>query len=204
MNLSSFLFFKNKTNYLWLIALIINIFYLLPMLDSAYILDDSIWSYTRGTLAEHKWSPFQLYFHHFKGFINIGVFRPLNFYYVFIFSWINSLKIYKFLFLIMIIINLFLFRYLITLLTQSRVVAILAVGMMPILFQFRAYYDPILIFHWQQQTILSCTLISLITLLKYLSTQKKYLLFFSLLAYSGFFMPLSSSFASRLENLCTF
>ncbi len=178
--------FYDHRKYLCLVifAVILAAISLSPMLASGYFSDDSRLSLTNGdllianqTVPEMTLSGMVAWMH------NEGRFFPLAWYLYLFFSIIDNLFLYKISILIFVIINIIVFAYFIEIVTNSPSIAFFSILLPPLFFQFRLYHDPILSFYWLQQIVFLYTFISLIFLVYYLQTGKRYFLMLSSFSY---------------------
>jgi hypothetical protein len=113
-----------------------------------------------------------------------GRYYPFSNYAYILFDTIEgNLQSYRIFIFVNIFINIYLIGKLIKFINTDKRVVILPFLIMPIFFQFRIFYDPILSFHALMQITLTFLLISLITLIKFTKTHKIHLLFASYLSF---------------------
>ncbi|MCK4825839.1 hypothetical protein KA005_59370, partial [bacterium] len=162
------------------------IFSLHPLLNSGYYSDDIGTSIVKGKLEYENISLLSYIIDNLKTSItSIGRFLPVGQIFgstVMYFS--SSIALYKSLVLLLILSNIFLFGYFTYVISKDHYVSILLMLLIPLLFQFRLYHDPILSFGGGLQIILSFLLASLILLLKYLEGGNRKYLFISILFYN--------------------
>ena len=106
-----------------------------------------------------------------------GRYYPFSNYAYILFDAIEgNLQSYRIFIFVNVLINIYLIGKLIKCTNTDKKVVIFPFLIMPIFFQFRIFYDPILSFHALMQITLTFILISLITLIKYNKKHKIYLL----------------------------
>jgi hypothetical protein len=177
-------FFKNRIEIglsLLLVAFIV--LSLMPLLSSGYFNDDAISSQISYILKSENKTLLAYTFEAFWGWVKTqGRFYPLACYNYLIFLFLPLLT-YKLTILLFVLFDVFLFGYLIKLMTNSRALAFLAMLMTPAFFQFRLINDPILSYHFLLQILFGELMISLIFFHKFLVEPKRSLMIISLIAY---------------------
>src|SRR5438105_2233357 len=147
---------------------LVTLLLLSPLLHCGYNGDDLINSSMPGILAEHATNvPSFIAYHIDKGVHQAGRFFPFVFYYFVIFASVRDLFVYRLLTLLMIGLNLFLFTRLVSRLTASPRLGMASALLTPLLFQFRAYHDPILSFCFLLPLLWTLLLGSLLLLDRY-------------------------------------
>ncbi len=145
--------------------------------------DDAINSLTPGVSMDSNKSISELTTDSITGWFKTGRFFPFSVYGYALFSLVQSLFVYKLSILFLIIANIAIFGYFVKLITRSQSLSLLSMAILPLLFQLRSYHDPILAFAGVQQIIFLYTFGSLIFLIHYLRTNKKYYLAPSIILY---------------------
>lgn len=159
---------------------------LLPLLSSGYYSDDLINSTIKGQLELQN-----ITFVHYlidenrRWVTSRGRFFPVAVLTTEAISYVSyHLQLYKILILSMIIMNVLLLGYLLHSITRNRYVSYLGMLLLPMLFQFRLYHDPILAFSGMMQLFVSLVLCAMISLYKYLEYKNSNYLIASLVFYN--------------------
>ncbi len=177
---------SNKNEIFLIIAVfILGVVLISPLLSSGFLGDDSPNSLTKGQLIEENRSSISLTTKIISDWIHIGRFYPLAGWTYIMFNVLSNLFAYKLSVLFFVLSNLVLFYFFIMQFSNSRKKALLAVSIMPLLFQFRLYHDPILSFGWLMQVIFIYTFGSLLLLVLSIKKQKPYLYALSLIIYGA-------------------
>ncbi len=173
--------------YVWYALIVLYVsMSLLPLLSSGYYSDDLILSTLKGQLELQNTSLGQYVIDEFRNDItSMGRLDPVHLLarhpISYVFYDVHHNKMFV---LSMILINVLLFGCLIHIVTRDRHVSYLAMLVLPILFQFRLYHDPILSFSGRMQIFVSLILCAMIFLYKYLEHNRKRHLLVSLVAYN--------------------
>lgn len=159
---------------------------LLPLLSSGYYSDDLTNSTLRGQLQVQGSSFIEYLIETNRFWIHSnGRLFPVHLFTISVISYISSsLTIYKALLLSLNVITVLLFGYMLLLHTENRATAYLGMLVLPILFQFRLYHDPILSFCGMLQVFVASLLAAMIFLYKYLEHDRTTYLVASLLFYN--------------------
>jgi hypothetical protein len=156
---------------------------LTPLLNSGYINDDNTNSLINGYLFYYN----QTIIEYISNTLALGAgggrYYPLGLYVYLLHSMVTNVIIYKGIILCSVIISMILFGYFIYLLTHSKTVSIMALLFPMIFFQFRLYHDPILGYFAFLEFLFILLLLSLIFLIKYLTSKKTGYLIVSILFY---------------------
>jgi len=170
-------YFSNRLNILLLLWLG---WVILPLFSSGFISDDAYTSQLRGTLIHSNINLFDKIFAEITNWLSLGRFNPFHwilwFTYFYLFP---SLLLFKITAFLIIYLNLFYFRKILEHITQSKPFSYCIIFLVPILFQFRYWHDPILAF---PSIPLACLylFLSINFLIKYLEIKKKsYFLLFN-------------------------
>jgi hypothetical protein len=159
---------------------------LLPLLSSGYYSDDLIHSTLKGQLELQNSSFLQYVIDLNREWVtSSGRVCPVHILTILAISYVFSdLQLYKILVLSLTVVNALLFGSLIHVITRNRRVSYLAMLLLPILFQFRLYHDPMLSFFGTMQVFVSLVLCAMIFLYKYLEHNKASALIISLVSYN--------------------
>lgn len=174
---------KKTTIILTLVTIALVFMALSPVLTSGYMADDAINSLSAGVIMDSNKSILELTTDSITDWFKAGRFFPFSVYGYVLFSLVQSLFIYKLSILVLIIVNIAIFGYFVKLITRSQSLSLLSMAILPALFQLRSYHDPILAFAGVQQIMFLYTFGSLIFLIHYLNTSKKYYLALSIILY---------------------
>jgi hypothetical protein len=137
----------NRSGTALILLLLINVVALAPMLDCGYTTDDLGNSCMPGILATRNTNAFSLAVEYILGWTKrCGRFFPLAFVMMPFFTYVRDLLVYRIIGLLLILLNIYLFRCLIGRLTNSSRLGLTAALLPPLLFQFRLGNDPILSF----------------------------------------------------------
>jgi len=93
----------------------------------------------------------------------------------------NNIFLYKFHILLLVCLNVFLFRNFLYHLFKSRTFSLLCIIPLPLLIQFRNYHDPVLSFAGLMQILFLLLLLSLIYFIKFFDTGKNKFYYFSII-----------------------
>jgi hypothetical protein len=159
---------------------------LLPLLSSGYYSDDLIYSTMRGQIQLQGISFVESLIESNRAWITSnGRLFPVHLLRLHAISYVSyHLSVYKALLLSLNVINVLLFGYLLLLHTGSRSASCLGMLVLPALFQFRLYHDPILSFFGMMQVFVALLLAAMISLYKYLEHERRTYLLASLLFYN--------------------
>jgi len=154
-------------------ALILNLLFLLPLMKTPFLGDDS-WceSTIRGFMELTNTSLGQLCWAVEKDYLKGGRWYPLVTYYYPLF-YFASRETYKALVIGLILVNVMQLGVLVRSITRSQSMAIMAMLMPPLFFQLRLYHDPILSYYGLMQLETAFILGSLSCFLRYLLTEKR-------------------------------
>lgn len=157
---------------LWLVGL--TVFLLLPLLKTGYLADDTTNSLLPGVLKVEGYTLVDYLGRWFISSPHQGRFFPLvwvQVYTTFLFA--QNLVVYKSLVIAGIVLDVVLFYAFVDQVSKSRAFACFALcGLLP-LFQFRAFFDPILGFSGLLQTVTAAVLLSLLALQRFLDTNRR-------------------------------
>lgn len=159
---------------------------LLPLLSSGYYSDDLISSTLRGQLQLRGVSFVESVIAQNRAWVVLnGRLFPVHLLTLNAISYVSyDLPVYKALLLSLNVINVLLFGYLLFLHTGHRSTSCLGMLLLPTLFQFRLYHDPILSFFGMMQIFVAFLLAAMIFLYKYLEHERRTYLLLSLLLYN--------------------
>lgn len=159
---------------------------LLPLISSGFYSDDMIQSTLKGQLEMQNSSVIKHIIDVSMHWIrNNGRFYPVSMFFVFYAAYFfHNVIVYKILLLVMVIINIFVFGLLIENITSNKYISYLSMLLMPLMFQFRLYHDPVLSFYGLMQLFMLLTLCSLLFYSKYLKCNDTKYLFLSILFYN--------------------
>lgn len=175
---------ENKA--LWVAVLLLDGFMLSPVLEAGYTHDEVITANMAGILAEIDRTPGGYTWEITKQWLTEkGRFFPLAFHFIFFFSLVSNPYFCHALAILMILANIYLFAQFITRLTASPRLGIIAALVMPLLFQFRQYLDPILSFHFLLQLFFLFLIGSLLCLVDYLQYGRNRNLILSVLFFAA-------------------
>lgn len=139
---------KNRFEVFYLIgALLFCLASLFVIYRAPYCGDDVINSYTKGALTYYHRSIWEHTSILFQNWIHVGRFYPLAFYSYALFTWLPTLFAYRTFQIILNMAVIVSFAVLILQITKSKLLSAYAVILLPVIFQFRYYFDPILAFH---------------------------------------------------------
>lgn len=160
---------------------------LLPLLSSGYYSDDLITSTFRGQLQVQGVSFIEYFIETNRFWIHSnGRLFPVHLFTISAISYLSSsLLTYKAILLSLNVIDVLLFGYMLRLHTEHRATAYLGMLVLPTLFQFRLYHDPILSFCGMMQVFVASILAAMIFLYKYLEHNRTPYLLVSLLFYNS-------------------
>ena len=158
-----------------LLALLVSAVVLLPVLNSAFYGDDS-WGSLKGRtlLTLTHTSLLQEIWNYQVGWITSqGRFFPLSAYVTVLYYVIDgNVLAYKVFIVCMVLTNLLLFKLVVTRITGSRALGLLAITLVPLAFQLRYADDPLTSYQGLIQVVLLLTLTALLALIAYLDTRK--------------------------------
>lgn len=159
---------------------------LLPLLSSGFYSDDLINSTLQGQLQLQGKSFIEHVLETNRAWITAsGRLFPVHLLTISAIAYVSSaLLFYKILLLSLNTANVLLFGYLLRVHTGHTAAAYLGMLVLPGLFQFRLYHDPILSFCGMMQVFVSCLLAAMILLCKYLEQNRTTYLLASLIAYN--------------------
>ncbi len=198
-------YFANKLSIVLLFWLAWLIF---PLFNSGFISDDAYSSQIKGIILTSDSSIFDRIYSEISYWSSLGRFNPLNwiFWYTYFYLF-PSLILFKTLVFVIIYFNLIYFRRILEHIVQSKSFSYSVVFLVPILFQFRYWHDPILAF---ASIPLACLFffLSLNFLIQYLQAKKKLFYFyfivifiFSLLSYEiSYISPIFYFLIAYLNN----
>lgn len=168
----------------WVLIILLDVVMLSPLLEAGHNGDDAINSTLNGVLAESDDTPAGLAQDLVRRWAaDVGRFYPLAFHYVFFYSYVRSRLVCNLVGLALVLVNVLLFARFVTRLTGSSRYGMLAALVVPLLFQFRYYHDPILGFRFLMQVLFLFLIGSLLCLDHYLQNRKLGALGLSLLFY---------------------
>ncbi len=175
---------NNSILYLVILAILANVVFLLPVLDSPYLGDDS-WceSTIRGTAQLSGKSLGAICANTVVDYVRSGRWYPGIIYYYPIFYYLDR-HAYKIVAIAFVVFNVILFGYFVNLLAGSARAGLLSMLLAPLSFQFRLYHDPIMSYYYLMQVEFSLILLSLILLVWYVRSWKRALLWLSVGAYA--------------------
>jgi hypothetical protein len=156
-----------------------------PMLSSGYYSDDMVNSSLKGSIEIQNISIANYIKKQINDWLIQGRLFPLGLIITYTVAYyINKLVVYKTIVMVMVIINILLLGKLTERISGDKYVALLTMIIIPILFQFRLYHDPILAFRGMTQIFMTFMLSSLILFIKYLETNRLRDIIISLLFYN--------------------
>lgn len=172
--------------FLLFLTILANILVLSNILQSDYFGDDLYNFQTPGKVPHDYVSITSYALEAIKGWMSIGRFFPISASYMFyLYDWFDTLFSYKLLMLTFIVTSNILFSYFVYIFSKRNFhIALLVLGLTPVLFQYKLYHDPILSFHGLMPLLFSFLVISLIFLLKYIDKNQKFYLGISLLFFA--------------------
>ena len=172
--------------FLLFLTILTNILVLSNILQSDYFGDDLYNFQTPGKVPHEYVSITSYAFEAIRGWMSIGRFFPISASYMFyLYDWFDTLFSYKLLMMTFVVTSNFLFSYFVYIFSKRNThIALLVLGLTPVLFQYRLYHDPILSFHGLMPLLFSFLVISLIFLLQYLQKNRKLYLGISLLFFA--------------------
>jgi hypothetical protein len=175
----------NNKLYLGLSGAIIFFAFLIlsPLLNSGYINDDNINSLINGFLFYYNQTILQYVSNTLALGAGGGRYYPLGLYVYLLDSLVTNVVLYKGIILCSVLISMILFGYFVYLLTHSKTIGMISLLFPTIFFQFRLYHDPILGYFAFLETLFILLLLSLIFLMKYLTSLKPGHLMASILFY---------------------
>jgi len=171
---------------MWVLALALAAFMLAPLLSSGFFSDDGVNSLIVPVAAQAQHSSLMgEVANAYGGAVKqLGRFFPFATYAVFMFWFVNgNLALYKWLILVLVLLDLALFGRLVRALTASPAMSALAITLPPLLFQFRFYSDPILAFGALPQVVALLTFGSLLAWVAFLRGGRRRDLVVSLVLY---------------------
>lgn len=149
----------------------VNLYGLWAVLNTGYLADDAINSNVSGVLEYHNQSLMDLTLQFMGNWISKeGRFFPFAFYVYSLFATVHSLLVYKILQLTFAILSFYVFSRLVFRLTRDRNLGTIVFLSLSVFAQFRAYYDPILSFHFLLPLVLLLLSGSLLFLLRFLDS----------------------------------
>ncbi len=176
--------YKPETYGLFALTLIFTILSLSPLLQSGYFNDDMLNSQVKGIIDTDNWSLLDFTAHYFKAWIaNQGRFYPLAWYLYAVFYYIDSVFAYKLCILIFICGDIIVFAFFLKRLIRKTNVTYLSVILLPLLFQFRNYHDPVLSYHFLLQIVFLYSTASLLCLQKSIEEHSRLYAVFSVMLY---------------------
>jgi hypothetical protein len=159
---------------------------LVPLLSSGYYSDDLMNSAIKGrtelegiSLAAHLFEEIR------NWVVDNGRIHPVFILENVLFSYfLTDLTIHKSAVLLLVIVDLLLFFKMLEMLTKDFYAACLGVLLLPVLFQFRLYHDPILSFSGGLPCFMALVLLSIVAFQTYLAVNRRGYLVASLIAYN--------------------
>ncbi len=141
--------FQTRRNDIILLAslLLVNALALMPMLDTGFISDDIINSQIRGHMIETNrslWGVTSFYAQEWLK--NEGRLFPFAFYIYSVFYVLQNILLYKLFVLSAVLASIAAFFFFVRRLTSSELIPSIALLLLPVMFQFRGSWDPILAF----------------------------------------------------------
>lgn len=128
--------------------LLINALALVPLLSTGFFADDILNSQIRGHMIQTDRSLWGVTFFYAKAWLmGNGRLFPLAFYAYSVFYLFGNVLLYKFFILGVILLCISAFYLFLRRLTNSELIPVIATLLLPLMFQFRAGWDPILSFH---------------------------------------------------------
>ncbi|MDB5348990.1 MAG: hypothetical protein JWN86_237, partial [Planctomycetota bacterium] len=158
--------------------------FLAPMLKTGYISDDVVSSLMPGMTKFTGQSVVSRTLSHMRSSMLEGRFYPLVWlqYYAVFFS-LQNVLLYKSFILAMVLLDLLLFVVFVRMSARDDGLALLAATLTVPLFQFRAFFDPILAFHGLLQFIVAGILLSLLSLQRFLEGRGRVWLVLSVMTF---------------------
>jgi hypothetical protein len=150
------------------LVILVDLLALSPLLECGFNGDDLISSVTPGILAETGNTAWSYFGRTIGNWLKLGRFYPLAYHYIFFFSVVRSLHVYRWVGMGMLGLNLLLFARFISRTSGSRRLGLLGALLLPVFFQFRFYHDPILSFGLLLQLVFTFLVCSLTCLDSYL------------------------------------
>jgi hypothetical protein len=159
---------------------------LLPLLTSGYYSDDLIHATLKAQIELRNVSFFEYLFNMNRQWVTEnGRYYPVFFLMVYPVAYLShDLIVYKSIVLLMVIINVLVFGRLVKMVTGDVYASYLAMLIMPLMFQFRLYHDPILSFCGMMQSFMVFTLVAAVMFRKYLDVNHRGYLVASLVLYN--------------------
>lgn len=176
-------YLDNKSDiFIVLSILLVNIWTLSPILTSYYCGDDLYNFQVVGHVPAFNSSVANVIINDFRDwFYGQGRFFPFAFYALYVFWLFDNVYLYKIFLVVITLTAVGLFSRLVYILSNNKNLAFIVMLITPIMFQFKNYHDPFLSFHGLMQVVFIYCLLSLIMLSRYIQTEKKPFLFFSVL-----------------------
>lgn len=132
-----------------------------------------------------------------QNWLEMGRFFPIsNIYVTLLMHYLNSAFVYKLLILLFVVLDVYVFGAFIRRLTGSRSFSLLAMVVVPICFQIRAYHDGLIAYHLLMQVVLLLLLLTAMTLQQFLESKKKRWLIVSLVLYTIGLLTYEASYIS--------
>lgn len=180
--------------YLFLLAILLNVIYLLPVLDSPYLGDDS-WSESsvKGLVLLSDTNLLDVCWNAEKEFLKSGRWYPLAVYYHLMFYYLDQ-HLYKATVIFLIVVNILAFGYLVKVITSSDSAALTAIVLSPLFLQIRQYHDAILSYYCLMQVEFLFLVLSLICFARYLRESRTIFLLMSLLSYTVCLLTYEASY----------
>jgi hypothetical protein len=140
---------SNFSRWQWIFAALSGLYLLGPLLTTSYISDDSYNSLMHGQLLHNGLGLWEFMYSGIDYWLfKAGRIFPLPNYYVPLYYFLQSLLIYKALTVLVALASVAAFAWFLTLISGAPGIAPLAFILVPILFQLRAWHDPLLAFHF--------------------------------------------------------
>lgn len=139
---------SRRTRFILACLLILNGLALLPLLSSGFYADDMLNSQIRGHMIQTDRSLWGVtYFYANSWLSGGGHLFPLAFYCYSVFYMLGNVVFYKTFIFFLVLGCISAYYYFLKRLVNSESIAIIAISLLPLLFQFRVGWDPILSFH---------------------------------------------------------
>ena len=165
---------SNRTLWILLSLLGLTVFALAPLLWTGYYSDDAANSLLPGVLKVEGFSPLEYVRRMVMHTVGGGRFFPLHIIFLYLlFYLVKNVIWYKAYILACVLLDIVLFYYLIRQIGRDRAFAGFATCLVIPLFQFRAFFDPILAFFGMLQLVVAGVLASLLMLQLWLDTNKR-------------------------------
>ncbi|MEW6532468.1 MAG: hypothetical protein AB1473_16675 [Thermodesulfobacteriota bacterium] len=191
---------KRRLLLLTLIVLGVNSAFLLPVLDSPYLGDDS-WreSLTKGLVLLSEKNLLEMCWEISKDFISSGRWYPLIIYYYPVFYYVDQ-HTYKVMTLLFVVGNVMLFGWFVSLISRSAKLGLMAMMLPPLTLQLRMYHDAILSYYFLMQIEFAFLMLSAIGLVYFLRRARWWLYIVSILSYLACLLVYEVSYAFWLVH----